>query len=64
MSPDNEVQIGRDVYVFASPSVARSFSTCLMKDTLGKCKEDFPPLNVRVLSAALDDEENGDDAKA
>lgn len=50
MSTANEYQLGNDIYVFATSAVAGAFGACLMNNSLDKCKADFPPVSVRILS--------------
>ncbi|MFJ9533320.1 hypothetical protein [Herbaspirillum sp. NPDC101396] len=61
MATENEVQLGNDVYVFASGTMASAFSSCLLKKTLASCREEFPPVSVKILSSDqlpdLDDDE-------
>lgn len=61
MAAENEVQLGNDIYVFASGAMASAFSSCLLKKTLASCREEFPPVSVKILSSDqlpdIDDEE-------
>lgn len=63
MSSDCEVQVGNDIFVFATPGMAGLFSACLSTNgTIAKCKLKFPPIGERkVLVASSVEDENDDD---
>ena len=61
MTDNNEVQLGNNIYVFATSSMAAAFTACLMKNTIGYCKLDFPPQAIRTVPEKPDPSNTDDD---
>jgi hypothetical protein len=49
MTADNEVQLGNNVYTFASSGIAAAFLACMTTETLDHSKTVFPPVSVRTV---------------